>query len=98
MALALILLAPALAGPAFDDDKLIAAVKVLMYQEPCCGYCLRLDANQARAILSYLHGEKSPTGQELWLNLGNKILAELEKIDPREARRVREQALKVQRG
>ncbi len=92
------LLAPATAGPAFDDDKLIAAIKVLMYQAPCCGSWPRLDAKQARAILAYLHGEDSADGRELWRVVGKKLLTELEKIDPQEAQRVREQARNVSHG
>lgn len=93
--LAVILLAPARPEAPFDQDKVIAAVKVLMYQAPCCGYCARLDAQQARSILAYLQGKPDSQGQELWANLGDKILAELDKIDPAEARKVRDQAQRL---
>lgn len=86
----------ALAEQAFNEDKVVAAIKVLMYREPCCGYCARLTPEQARQILTYLNGEVEPTGRELWANIGDKILIELDKIDPDEGQRVRRQAKSIQ--
>lgn len=91
----LVLFAPAWAEAPFNEDKVIAAIKVLMYRAPCCGFCARLDPAQARNILTYLEGQKQPEGEMLWRNLGDKILVELDKIDPAEGRRVRRQAKKV---
>lgn len=86
------------AEKAFDEDKVIAAIKVLMYREPCCGYCARLTPEQARQILTYLKGQPEPTGQELWASIGDKILIELDKIDADEGQRVRRQARNIQGG
>ncbi len=88
----------ALAEQAFNEDKVVAAIKVLMYREPCCGYCARLTPEQARQILTYLKGQPEPAGQELWANIGDKILIELDKIDADEGQRVRRQARNIQGG
>lgn len=86
------------AEQAFNEEKVVAAIKVLMYREPCCGYCARLTPEQARQILTYLNGQSEPTGRELWANIGDKILVELDKIDPEEGQRVRRQARNIQGG
>lgn len=89
---------PAYSEAAFDEGKVVSAIKVLMYREPCCGYCARLTPEQARQILTYLNGQPEPTGAELWANIGDKILVELDRIDPAEGQRVRRQARTIQRG
>lgn len=79
----------AAAAPPLDEKKVLAAMKVVMYQEPCCGACPRLTPEQGRKLLSFLKGEPSPAGQALWKTYGAQLLEQLEAIDPAEARKVK---------
>lgn len=85
MALAVTL--PAAAGaPQLDEKKVLAAMKIVMYQEPCCGACPRLTPDQGRRLLGFLKGEASTGGQALWKTYGDALLKQL---DPVEAERVK---------
>ncbi|MEW6278414.1 MAG: hypothetical protein AB1758_07335 [Candidatus Eremiobacterota bacterium] len=83
------LFVPAVATPDYNEDQVVAAIKVLMYREPCCGSCPRIDTGQARSILAYLRGEETAEGAALWRSVGDKVLIELDRIDPREGQRLR---------
>lgn len=89
MALAFLAGPAAAAAPPLDEKKVLAAMKIVMYQEPCCGACPRLTPEQGRKLLSFLKGEPSPAGQALWKTYGKQLLDQLEAIDPAEARKVK---------
>ncbi|MBI3924325.1 MAG: hypothetical protein HY319_02175 [Armatimonadetes bacterium] len=75
-----------------DNSKVVAAMKKVMYQEPCCGSCARLTNDEARTILRYLAGDREPAGRSLWVTYGKKILTQLESIDPAQANELRKLA------
>lgn len=87
--LVLVLLAPqaALAAPPRLDEKLLlSAMKTVMFQEPCCGACPRMTADQGRKLLAFVKGQDVPGGAALWSLYGPKILEQLQQLDPAQAK------------